>query len=62
VTRHELDSLTVVRDRQGRIELVNSSGHVAYFRDRGAAYAKVRELRQAAKQNTRRARLAARRR
>lgn len=45
MTKRELDSLTVVRDRQGRIEIVNSSGHVGYYRDRDDAYREVRRLR-----------------
>lgn len=57
MTKRELDSLTVVRDKSGRVELVNSSGHVAYFKDRDAAYDRVRELRRQGAIGTRRNRL-----
>ena len=54
MTKQELDSLTVVQASGGRVELVNSSGHVAYFRDRDAAYEKVRQLRKQGAVGTRR--------
>lgn len=55
MTRLELDSLHVVRAKDGRrVEIVNSSGHVSFHKDRDEAYARVRELRQQGATGTRR--------